>query len=251
MRLKNRVALITGGGSGIGGATAEAMAAEGAQVIVTGRRESKLAKTVRAIESKGGTAIALAADIVRDPEIERLVGNVSERFDKLDILVHCAGLFPFTPVETTAPETWDACFDLNVRSVFFLTQRLLPLLERSDAAVVINISSTATVSPVPNRLVYCASKAALNNLTECLAAELAPKKIRVVAISPGIIETEMTRPPEGEKAEEWREFAAGLHPLGRLGKPEEIAKMAVYLASDDAAWITGANFTVDGGISLT
>lgn len=251
MKLKNRVALITGGGSGIGRAIAEAMAAEGAQVVVTGRRESKLAETVRAIESKGGAAVALAADIARQEETGRLVTGVSARFDKLDIVVHSAGLYPFTPIETTTSETWDACFDLNVRSVFFLTQQLLPLLERSDAGVIINISSTATVSPVPNRLVYCASKAALNNLTECLAAELAPKKIRVVAISPGIIETEMTRPPEGEKVEEWREFAAKLHPLGRLGMPEEIAKMAVYLASDDAEWITGANFTVDGGISLT
>lgn len=251
MRLENRVALITGGGSGIGRAIAEAMAHEGAQVVVTGRRKSKLAETVRSIEARRGKAGAIPADITRDEDAGRIANLVTERAGRLDLLVHAAGAFPLTAVRTTTRHSWDECFDLNVRAVFFLTQRLLPLLEKSCNAAVINISSTAALTPLPNRIAYCVSKAALNTLTRCLALELAPQKIRVAAISPGIIETEMTRPNDDSKLEEWRRFAAGLHPLGRLGTPEEIAKMAVYLASDDAEWITGANFTVDGGIALT
>lgn len=252
MRLDGQTALVTGGGSGIGQATAVRFAAAGARVAIAGRREAMLAETARRIREAGGECLPIPADVTREEDARRMVDQAATRFGGLDVLVNAAGIIGSGSVESTTMGEWDRMFDINLRSVFRLVQIALPHLEKRPGAIV-NLSSVTGTRAFPGILAYCVSKAGVDQLTRCLALELAPKGIRVNGINPGVVVTELHRAggmDEGRYAA-FLERGKETHPLGRVGRPEEVAELALFLAADSSAWITGGTFPIDGGRQLT
>jgi len=252
MRLDGQIALVTGGGSGIGQATAVRFAAAGARVAIAGRRPERLAETARRIEAAGGECLEIPSDVVRPDDARRMVEATVARFGGLDLLVNAAGILTSGSLETTSLEAWDQMFDVNLRAVFSLTQLALPHLARRPGSIV-NLSSVTGSRAFPGILAYCVSKAAVDQFTRCLALELAPKGIRVNALNPGVVETELHR-AGGMDPERYAAFLARgreTHPLGRIGRPEEVAELALFLASPASGWITGGTFPIDGGRQLT
>jgi len=252
MRLDGQAALITGGGSGIGRATAVRFAAAGARVAIAGRRAERLAETAREIGAAGGECLAIPSDVVRPEDARRMVEETVARFGGLDVIVNAAGILTSGSIETTTLAAWDQMFDVNLRSLFHLTQLALPYLSRRPGAIV-NLSSVTGSRAFPGILAYCVSKAGVDQLTRCLALELAPKGIRVNALNPGVVETELHR-AGGMDPERYAAFLARgveTHPLGRVGRPEEVAELALFLASPASGWITGGTFPIDGGRQLT
>jgi NAD(P)-dependent dehydrogenase (short-subunit alcohol dehydrogenase family) len=248
MRLTDKVALITGAGSGIGRACALAFAREGARVALVGRTRAKLDQVAG---EAGSAAFVCPADISKPADVERAVTQTIAHFGELDVLVNSAAtLIAGTATSHTEAE-WDATFDANVKGLWLLSRASLPYLRAAGGGSIINVSSVIGLVGARNRLAYSASKGAVTLLTKSMALDHAAENIRVNCICPGIVETELvsefiTKAPDPEAARKQR---VGLHPLGRFGKPEEIAHMAVYLASDESAWVTGAAFPIDGGYS--
>jgi NAD(P)-dependent dehydrogenase (short-subunit alcohol dehydrogenase family) len=248
MRLRGKRALVTGGSEGIGFAIAEAFVREGAEVTIVGRDAGKLAS---AREQLSGKVETISADLATGEGIDAVVAHVASGSKPLDVLVNNAGVAYLVPFETVSEEQYKNSFALNVTAVFFLTQRLLPRL--GQGASVINISSYFAGKMIPKRpsSLYSLSKGALNSLTKSLAFELGPRGIRVNAIAPGTIDTAMRRKSvdnltEAAKAE-LKAYVERSYPLGRIGKADDIAGMAVHLASDESAWTSGAVLAVDGG----
>jgi NAD(P)-dependent dehydrogenase (short-subunit alcohol dehydrogenase family) len=243
--LDQRVAIVTGGGSGIGAATARLLAERGTEVAVVGRDAEKLETVVREIEGAGGAAFAVPADLA-DPTAPRaIVDEVLGRTGRIDVLVNNAATFTLKPVGELELAEIDAQLAVNVRAVLLLVQAALPALRSSPAPVVVNVSSAAAVMYRPAQAVYALTKAALEHLTKQLAAELAPDRIRVNAVRPGPTDTAIHRAapdPEARLAELGR-----MTPLGRVGRPEEIAWWIAALADPQAEWVTGAVVAVDGG----
>lgn len=239
--LKDKVALVTGGNSGIGYATAKRLKASGANVIITGRRKDAIEKAAAELQVAG-----LVADQSRLSDIENLVRQVEEQFDKVDILVVNAGITKFSTIEHIEESQFDEMMNINFKGAYFTLSRFIPLL--NDGASVIMLSSTsATISP-QTASVYAASKAAINAVVKIAALELAPRKIRINAVSPGPIATEiMTKIRLNETLE--NQLIQSV-PAGRMGKAEEVASMIHYLAGEEASFLTGANFLVDGGQSI-
>jgi NAD(P)-dependent dehydrogenase (short-subunit alcohol dehydrogenase family) len=253
--LKKCNILVTGGGSGIGRATAQRLARAGAATIyITGRRAAMLDETAALVvaDSPDCTVVCCPGDIT-DPQVRaELVGRINSA-GALDILVNNAGVYTTSKFGQTSEEEYRRIMSLNVDAVFMLTRELLPALERSGSPAIVNIGSTLSLRPIPQGAVYNMAKAAVDHLTRSLAAELGPKGIRVNCVSPGITETEMYR---GRYATEQEYIAAireasGWHPLGRVGKPEDIADAVLFLASPAASWITGVVLPVDGGLLCT
>lgn len=248
MRLMDKVALITGAGSGIGRACALAFAREGARVALVGRTRAKLDQVAGEI---GAAAFVCPADISKPADVERAVTQTIAHFGELDVLVNSAAtLIAGTATSHTEAE-WDATFDANVKGLWLLSRASLPYLRAAGGGSIINVSSVIGLVGARNRLAYSASKGAVTLLTKSMALDHAAENIRVNCICPGIVETELvsefiTKAPDPEAARKQR---VGLHPLGRFGNPEEIAHLAVYLASDESAWVTGAAFPIDGGYS--
>jgi NAD(P)-dependent dehydrogenase (short-subunit alcohol dehydrogenase family) len=247
MRLKHKVALITGAGSGIGRAIALAFAREGAQVALVGRREDRLGSVVREIGS--GHALALPGDITGARIAQAAVARTVKRFGGLNVLVNNAGLLIPGTAESHTEEEWDQTFSVNVRALWLVCRAALPRMRAAGGGSIINISSVLGLMGAKNRVAYAASKGAVTLLTRAMALDHAQENIRVNCICPGIVETEMVadfilKAPDPEAARRQR---VGLHPLGRFGKPEDVAAMAVYLASDESSWVTGAALPVDGG----
>jgi len=249
MRLQGKRALVTGGSEGIGFSIAEALQREGAEISIVGRDARKL-EAARARLS--GKAATVPADLATAAGIDAVVEHVKSADRTLDILVNNAGVAFLVPFESVTEAQFQQSFALNVTAVFFLTQKLLPHLT-PDAASVINISSYFANKMIPKRpsSLYSLSKGALNSLTKSLAFELGPRGIRVNAIAPGTVDTAMRRRtvdnlPEAAKAE-LQAYVQRSYPLGRIGRPEDVAGIAVYLASDEAAWTSGGIFAVDGG----
>ncbi len=241
--MHDRVALITGGGTGIGAATARALAGQGYKVAVAGRRAEKLSETVRSIAEPGGTAGAFEADVADLRAANQLVEAVAARFGRLDVLVNNAALYgPSSGLETTV-EAFQAHLATNTLGPFFLAQAAFPHLKNSDGGVVVNVLSTLAHRPVPGVAAYSASKAALLSLTQTLALEWATHSIRVVAVSPGVVDTPV-------HARESLDAMGPAHPLGRVGTADEVAAAVRFLVSPDSAWTTGSSLIVDGGISL-
>ncbi len=244
--LEGRAALITGGGTGIGRATALRLAAMGAIVVVNGRREAPLRETVAAIEGAGGRAFAAIGDVARDADAARIVAETIAHAGRLDILVNNAALVKRKPFLETTADDFRAILETNLIGVVSVTRAAIGRMERGGA--IVNVSTGAAIRAVPGFAAYGASKAALLYLTRVLALECAPLSIRVNAVSPGSIETpihETFLPPE-----ELANLAANVAtwtPLKRMGKAEEIASAIAYLVSPEAAYITGVNLSVDGG----
>lgn len=248
MRLAGKVAIITGAGSGIGRACALAFAREGAQLTLVGRTRAKLDHVAGEI---GAAALAQAGDIRQQSDIERIVHATVERFGSLHILVNDAAVLHAGTVESQTDPQWDDTFATNVKGMWHFTRAVVPHLRRAGGGSVINISSVIGLVGARNRAAYSASKGAVTVLTRSMALDLAADQIRVNCICPGIVATELVEKfiTEAPDPEAVRRQRIALHPLGRFGKPEDIAPMAVYLAGDESSWVTGAAFSVDGGYS--
>jgi len=253
MRLHNKRALVTGGSDGIGLAIAEAFLREGADITIVGRDAGKLqaASDNLAKARAGGTVETVSADLATSAGIDSVAAHVRQAGQPLDILVNNAGVAYLVPFETVSEDQFQHSFALNVTAAFFLTQRLLPNF--GAGASVINISSYFANKMIPKRpsSLYSLSKGALNSLTKSLAFELGPRGIRVNAIAPGTVDTAMRRRtvdtlPAAAKAE-LGAYVERSYPLGRIGHASDLAGIAVYLASDEAAWTSGGIFAIDGG----
>lgn len=247
-RLAGKVALITGGGTGIGRACALAFAREGARVALMGRREAPLQDTAAAI---GEGALVVAGDVSRCGDTDRAVSATVKAFGALHILVNNgAVLLPGTAESHTEAE-WDETFNINVRGVWLLSRAVLPHMRRAGGGSIINISSVLGLLGARNRVAYAASKGAVTLLSKAMALDHAAEQIRVNCICPGIVETDLIadvvrKAPDPEAALRAR---VALHPLGRFGQPDDIAQCAVFLASAESSWLTGAAIPVDGGYS--
>ena len=244
--------LITGATSGIGKATALRFGAAGATVAAVGRNESALAELKTEIAGLGAQCLTLRADLSREEEIEIVVAKTVEEFGGIDILVNAAGHISSGTIETTTPAAWDAMININLRTAFVLMQKSLPaLIERRGN--IVNVSSVTGLRAFPGVLAYCVSKAGLDQLTRCAALEVASKGVRVNAVNPGVVVTEIHK--RGGMTEEqydtFLEHSRTTHPLGRVGQASEIAELISFLASERASWITGATYSIDGGRAQT
>jgi NAD(P)-dependent dehydrogenase (short-subunit alcohol dehydrogenase family) len=257
MRLENKVALITGGGSGIGEAAAVLFAREGARVAILGRTEEKLEETVKRITDAGGEALAVQGDVSRYPDMERVVGEVIEKWGRLDVVFANAGINGvWAPIDELKPEEWEKTIAINLTGTFFSIKAAVPALRRQGGSVIVTSSINGTrVFSNSGASAYSSTKAGQVALTQMLALELAKDRIRVNVICPGAIETEIEESTERrdlDKAKEPVEFPEGDLPLtdGKPGKAEQVAKLALFLASDDSDHITGTPVWIDGGQSL-
>jgi len=247
-----KVAFVTGATSGIGHACAIAFAAAGAKVVCVGRKAEALKNVEQKIRELGVEALTIQADLSREQESERAIQQASEVFGGIDVLVNAAGHISSGTIENTSLAAWDEMMNVNVRASFQLMQKALPsLIERRGN--IVNVSSVTGLRAFPGVLAYCVSKAALDQLTRCASLELAAKGVRVNAVNPGVVVTEIHK--RGGMSDEayagFLEHSKTTHPLGRTGRPEEIASLVLYLASDQASWITGATYSIDGGRAQT
>jgi len=252
VKLSGRRALITGASSGIGRAIALRFAREGAHVAITGRRQERLAGTAAQAREAGVTVVEIAAEHTRSADNTRAVEAAVAGLGGLDILVNAAGVLGNDGVVNPRPDEWRRVMDTNLEAVYDLTHRATPHIVAGVRGSIINLSSIAGVRPYANLLSYCVSKAAINTLTQCLALELAPHGVRVNAINPGVVVSELHT--VGGAVADYAAFlerAKSTHPLGRPGQPDEIAALASFLVSDEAGWITGGLHIVDGGRGLT
>lgn len=243
--MDERAALITGGGSGIGAATARLLAAEGMTVAVVGRRRAPLEAVASAVDKAGGKGIAIVADIGEREAPARVVADVVARAGRLDVIVNNAAEFGVKRFEQFSIDEFDKHIAVNLRAAFFLVQEALPHLRRSPAAAVVNVSSAAAVMYPGQPPVYSLTKAALEYLTMNLAAALAPDGIRVNAVRPGPVATDIHLSADDPQARVAR--LGKLVPLGRVGEPEEVARWIAHLVEADERWTTGAVVPVDGG----
>jgi len=242
--------LVTGASSGIGRATAELFLAKGATVALVGRREDALASVINS--THGYSGFPIVADLADELQAKECLSSAAERMNGLDVLVNAAGILKSGRTEDTSLAVWDEMMNINLRSVFHLTQLAVPHLERSRGNIV-NVSSVTGVRAFPGVAAYCVSKAALDQLTRCAALDLAPKGIRVNSVNPGVVVTSLHR--SGGMNEDayaaFLEHSKTTHPLGRVGEAREVAALIAFLASESAAWITGATVSIDGGRALT
>lgn len=250
-RMTGKVAIITGASSGIGRATALRFTREGATVVGVGRNGSELEKVGELADAAGSFAPHIA-DVTDTEQIDRLVNETAETYGRIDSLVSAAGIIGNGSIENTSLEDWDAMMNINLRSVFYLTQKTVPYLVESKGSIV-NVSSVTGLRAFPNVLAYCVSKAGVDQLTRCAALELAPKGVRVNAVNPGVVVTNLHRRGGMSQSDYFTflENTAKTHPLGRPGQPEEVADLIYFLASDNAGWITGGTFSIDGGRAQT
>jgi 3-oxoacyl-[acyl-carrier protein] reductase len=246
-KLKDKVAIVTGASKGIGASIAKHLAAEGAAVVVNYASSKEGAdRVVAEITSKGGRAIAVRANVAKQTEIERLFAATKKAFGRLDILVNNAGIYEFAPLPDVTEEHFHKQFDLNVLGLILASREALKHFDPAGGSI-INISSAASNLTPPNTSVYSATKAAVDAVTRSLAKELGPRHIRVNAINPGMVETEGVH-AGGFLESDFRKQAEAQTPLGRIGQPEDIAPAAVFLASSDAAWMTGETLLIAGGL---
>ncbi len=244
-RLEDKVALVTGAGSGIGKAIAIAYAKEGADVCVVGRTLSKVRDTAREIEKTGRKALALKADISKISEIEEIVKTAIKHFKKIDILVNNAGIVLDRPIQEVTESDWDTMLGTDLKGTFFCSQKVIPCMLKQGKGKIINIASPLAVEGKPDNSVYCAAKGGVINLTRAMGLELALKKINVNAIAPGFTVTNMT----SNFASDPKMLALIIPriPAGRPAQPEDITGAAVYLASDESDFVIGTTIFVDGG----
>ena len=247
-----KAAFVTGATSGIGHASAIAFANAGAKVVGVGRKTEALNDVEKQIREMGAEVLTIEADLSEVQEAERAVQRALEVFGGIDILVNAAGHLSNGTIENTTLQAWDDMMDVNVRAVFQLMQKALPsLIERRGN--IVNVSSVTGLRAFPGVLAYCVSKAALDQLTRCASLELASKGVRVNAVNPGVVVTQIHKRGgmNDDAYAAFLEHSKTTHPLGRTGRPEEIADLILFLASDRASWITGATYSIDGGRGQT
>lgn len=243
--LSSAKVVVTGGSSGIGKATAARLVRAGSEVCIVGRSTERLEQAAAELGEGVWTHSCDVGDVA---QLADLVTAIRSRWQQLDGLVNCAGLAPMATAEETGLETWDEAFAVNVRGPFLLSRLLLRLLREGNGTAIVNVSSTLAEKAIPGMAAYNASKAALNQLTRSMALELAPA-IRVTAVSPAVVDTPIHEARDLSRKQV--EMMGRLHPLRRIGQPEEVAAMICFLLSDEAAWMTGSIIPVDGGMMAT
>jgi 3-oxoacyl-[acyl-carrier protein] reductase len=245
-KLTGKVAVVTGASKGIGAAIAKSLAAEGASVVVNYASSKVGADTVvAAITAAGGKAVAVGGDVSKAPEANGIIDAAIKNYGRLDILVNNSGVYEFTPIEAITEEQFHKAFNVNVLGLLLTTQAAVKHL--SEGASIINIGSVASRITPPNSVVYTGTKGAVDAITGVLSRELGPKKIRVNTINPGVVETEGTH-SGGVIGSDFEKAAIAQTPLGRIGQPGDIASIAVFLASEDSAWLTGEQLLATGGL---
>ena len=246
MEFDGKVAIVTGATSGIGMATARKFAEQGGKVAAAGRKKEVLSKIA------GANIKTYAVDLLNERDTAGFVQKVREDFGGIDVLVNAAGIIANGTIENTSLADYDLMMNINVRSLFQLTQLALPsIIERKGN--IVNVSSVTGLRAFPNVLAYCVSKAAVDQLTRCAALELAPKGVRINAVNPGVVRTNLHR-NSGMNEDSYAAFverSKTTHPTGRIGEPEEIADLILFLASSKAGWITGVTYSIDGGRAQT
>ena len=252
MSFTQKAVIVTGASSGIGRATALAFAREGAAVTLVSRNAAALADVSRDISSAGGRSIVFAADVTDEQSPAHIVKNTVESFGGIDVLVNAAGVIATGTIENTTDAAWDAMMSINLRAPFRLMREALPQLKARKGAVV-NVSSVNGLRSFAGVLAYCVSKSGVDHLTRCAALEMAPHGVRVNAVNPGVTVTNLHR-RGGMDEGQYGTFlnrAKETHPLGRPGQPDEVASLILFLASDNAGWMTGETIPIDGGRHLT
>jgi 3-oxoacyl-[acyl-carrier protein] reductase len=246
-KLQGKVAVVTGASKGIGASIAKHLAAEGAKVVVNYSSSKEGAdRVVAEITRSGGTAIAVGANVAKKSDIDRLFAETKKAFGRLDVLVNNAGIFEFLPLESITEEHFHKQFNLNVLGLILTSQKAVEYFGDAGGSIV-NISSVVAVSPAPGGAVYSATKAAVDAVTKSLAKELGPKKIRVNSLNPGMVETEGLH-TAGFLETDFHKQIIAQTPLGRIAQPDDVAKVAVFLASGDSGWVTGETLLVSGGM---
>ncbi len=246
MRLAGKVAIITGGGSGIGKSIAAAFVREGAKVVIAGRDSKKLDRAAAEI---GADCLAVSADVSNAGSVEKLVSATLDRFKQINILINNAAVLLPGTAESLSEENFDQTFDINVKGLWLMSRAVLPHMRASNSGggSIVNIASVLSMVGARNRVAYSASKGAVMAMTKAMALDHAAENIRVNCIAPGIVGTEMVA--RFSTDENVRKQRIAMHPMGRFGQPAEIANAAVFLASDESAWTTGSVLTIDGGYS--
>ncbi|MGE5342864.1 MAG: glucose 1-dehydrogenase [Candidatus Omnitrophota bacterium] len=253
IEFERKVALVTGATSGIGQATAVLFAESGARLMLTGRNAQMLSEMKTDINNKNGDICDVyAGDITDTTFCSRLITETLQRFGQLDILVNAAGIIGSGTIENTTLEFFDNMMDINVRSMFHLSQLAVPHLVQTKGNIV-NVSSVTGTRAFPGLVAYCVSKAGVDQLTRAAALDLAPKGVRVNAVNPGVVQTNLHRRSGMDETAYARflEHSKSTHPLGRIGQPQDVANLILFLASDQASWITGMTCNIDGGRHLT
>jgi len=250
--INNKIAFITGATSGIGKATAICFAREKAKLMLIARNEQALNEVADSCRKLGADAALYAADLTIDKQVKKSIDEVLKTYGGMDIMVNSAGIIANGTIENTTLENWDYMMNINLRSIFLLTQLALPsLIERKGN--IVNVSSVTGLRAFPGVLAYCVSKAGLDQFTRCAALELAPKGVRVNAVNPGVTLTNLHRSGgmDEKSYQAFLENSKTTHPMGRIGTPEEIADLILFLASPHAGWITGVTYSIDGGRGQT
>lgn len=250
-RLEGKVVLVTGGGSGIGRAAAKLFARQGAHVAIVGRRKAPLEETARAIHEEGGAAVVIPADLSRPGEVVRTLRRVDREIGALQVLFNNHGIFEAGSVERTPEKQWDRILNVNLKAVYLTSRAAIPRM-RPQGGSIINNASTLGLVGMRDAAAYCAAKGGVVQLTRAMALDHAGDGIRVNAICPGVVDTPMWRSRRDALGRplKKKEFD-DLHPAGRMGTPEDVAALALYLASDESSWMTGSVLTLDGGLTAS
>ncbi len=252
MRLEGKVAIVTGAAAGIGRASALLFAREAAKVAALDVDDGGLQRLVQEVSASGGEALAVRADVSKADEVQRVVLAVLDRFGRVDILFNNVGIVPHGKIHTTTEAEWDRTMTVNVKSMYLLCREVVPVFLRQGGGVILNTSSATALRSVPDRAAYSTSKGAVLALTRSMAVDYVRDHIRVNCLCPGTLDTPSFRQrmaafPDPEEA--LRQFVAR-QPMGRLGTAEEVAQAALYLVSDEAQFVTGAAFSIDGGMAI-
>jgi NAD(P)-dependent dehydrogenase (short-subunit alcohol dehydrogenase family) len=252
MMLKNKVALVTGGSSGIGLAIAERFLKEGAKVVITGRSKQRCDDALKYLETLAKDAVgSLAGDVSKWNDVQQMVEHTVNRFGRIDILINNAGIYLDKRIEETTEEEWDQVININLKGVFLCCKAAYSHFKKQGNGTIVNMSSDSGISGNPDEAAYCASIGGVTNLTRAMALDYAKENIRVNAICPAIIHTPMLQREiemQDDKEAYLKEMDE-LHPIGRVGRPEEVAYAVLMVAADEASFITGANIAVDGGFT--
>lgn len=251
MRLLEKVAFITGAGSGIGKATAIRFAEEGGKVVCADINKEAADSTVELIQKNGGSAISCFIDVTNMKSIKSAVNLSIEKMGRIDVLINNAGITITGSVEGLEEDQWNREMDINAKSIYLMSKAFWPHFKKQKGGAILNTASIAGQIGIANDAAYCASKSAVIGLTKCMAVDGAPENIRVNCICPGFIDTPMIEGffNDQDDPRSARDFATKIHPLGRLGNPIDIANGFIYLSSDDASWVTGTALTIDGGLT--